>query len=86
MKGLEPPRPEAQDPKSCSATNYDTSAKSGAKLVNNTKYQKRNVKLPPEFEVLTEIDVPYLFIISKLSRCPLLQYLPLEEKIGSVCD
>ena len=26
MKGLEPPRPEAQDPKSCAATNYATSA------------------------------------------------------------
>ena len=28
MKGLEPPRPEAQDPKSCAATNYATSADS----------------------------------------------------------
>ena len=27
MKGLEPPRPKAQDPKSCAATNYATSAK-----------------------------------------------------------
>ncbi len=26
MKGLEPPRPKAQDPKSCAATNYATSA------------------------------------------------------------
>ena len=26
MKGLEPPRREAQDPKSCAATNYATSA------------------------------------------------------------
>jgi hypothetical protein len=55
MKGLEPPRPEAQDPKSCSATNYDTSAKSGAKLANKTKLQKRLFKLPSEFEVLTEV-------------------------------
>ena len=29
MKGLEPPRPEAQDPKSCAATNYATSAIAG---------------------------------------------------------
>ncbi len=27
MKGLEPPRLTAQDPKSCAATNYATSAK-----------------------------------------------------------
>jgi hypothetical protein len=26
MKGLEPPRPKAQDPKSCAATNYATPA------------------------------------------------------------
>ena len=26
MKGLEPPRRKAQDPKSCAATNYATSA------------------------------------------------------------
>ena len=26
MKGLEPPRRETQDPKSCAATNYATSA------------------------------------------------------------
>ncbi len=57
MKGLEPPRPEAQDPKSCSATNYDTSAKSGAKLANNMKLQKKICKLHPEFEVLTEVKV-----------------------------
>ncbi len=33
MKGLEPPRPKALDPKSSAATNYATSAlKSGAKV------------------------------------------------------
>ena len=35
MKGLEPTRPKAQDPKSCAATNYATSAlvNSGAKVL-----------------------------------------------------
>jgi hypothetical protein len=34
MKGLEPPRLSTQDPKSCAATNYATSAllKTGAKV------------------------------------------------------
>jgi hypothetical protein len=35
MKGLEPPRRETQDPKSCAATNYATSARSTA-LKNGT--------------------------------------------------
>jgi hypothetical protein len=33
MKGLEPPRLTAQDPKSCAATNYATSAGSLFKMV-----------------------------------------------------
>jgi hypothetical protein len=33
MKGLEPPRLSAPDPKSGSATNYDTSAKRTAKIL-----------------------------------------------------
>jgi hypothetical protein len=33
MKGLEPPRLTAPDPKSGSATNYDTSAKFAAKIL-----------------------------------------------------
>jgi hypothetical protein len=37
MKGLEPPRPEAQDPKSCSATNYDTSATISCILMQDCK-------------------------------------------------
>ncbi len=38
MKGLEPPRLAAPDPKSGSATNYDTSAKMCAKLKKNIIY------------------------------------------------
>ena len=38
MKGLEPPRPKAQDPKSCAATNYATSARGPA-------FQNRTAKI-----------------------------------------
>jgi len=39
MKGLEPPRLSAPDPKSGAATNYATSAFEGAKLQNITIWQ-----------------------------------------------
>jgi hypothetical protein len=39
MKGLEPPRPEAQDPKSCAATNYATSADISCNLKRPAKIQ-----------------------------------------------
>jgi hypothetical protein len=38
MKGLEPPRLTAQDPKSCAATNYATSA-------NSLGFSKRTAKI-----------------------------------------
>ena len=40
MKGLEPPRHVTQDPKSCSATNYDTSALKN--LRKNTLFYDEN--------------------------------------------
>src|SRR5690606_37825289 len=42
------------------------------------------VNLPPEFEVLTEVDISYLFIVSELCGCTLFEDLAFEEQTGPV--
>lgn len=51
MEGLEPTRLSAPDPKSGSATNYDTSAFVVAKLVKVDMLNKFRFRYPPETPV-----------------------------------
>ncbi len=71
MKGLEPPRPKAQDPKSCAATNYATPAWRIP--------LKKECKVTLFFELLLQRsqscfiigllnDVGYLFAVNDKSR------------------
>ncbi len=78
MKGLEPLRLTAPDPKSGSATNYDTSAKEGAKLhiivecsmniyLFLTSYHEFSGScLSSELEVFSQINFSDMFIFGKL--------------------
>ena len=79
MKGLEPLRLSAPDPKSGSATNYDTSAKEGAKL-HKIVVCSMNISLfltscclfstpylSSEFEVFSQVNFSDMFILGKLT-------------------
>ena len=84
MKGLEPPRPEAQDPKSCAATNYATSAWKIRAKVQKISLQQGVWGLSSEFEVFAQVDLSYMLIISKLLGGTRFQDSSLEQEVGPV--
>ncbi len=64
MKGLEPPRRKALDPKSSAATNYATSAWKSTAKVEKISFKQNEMELPAKFEVFAKIYSSYLLIIS----------------------
>lgn len=66
MKGLEPPRLTALDPKSSSATNYDTSAKNEAQRYTN--FLKYKICIPKNIFTYFVLNLNTLFDVDIINQ------------------